>query len=158
MGLDTYLLKINKDVEIDFDKLDYYLEVGYWRKCYGIDRQLNHMCDRMVGEYSGLITFGELENMYDDACEKAAKIVRLVNKHKGFPFELVDDIFELDDYDLDMYDFEFLGEAIDSVAGEEYSDSIWGTIHTLAMTIMQLRDILRDPTGDDYEYLYISSF
>lgn len=156
MGLDTYLVKVKKGTEVDFDTD--YPEVGYWRKCYGIDNLLYESCDRMIDENSGLITFNVLECIYDDACAKAAKVVRAVNKYKGFPFGPIDDIFELDDYDVDVYEYDDLEETINNIGDREYSDSIWGTIHTLATTILQLRSTIKDPNGDDYEYLYISSY
>lgn len=161
MGLDTFIYRSTLTTEKTsdyFDNYDNWSEVCYWRKCYGIDKHLRDLCIEMIDENSGLISCDDLLNMYEDACERAAKIVKMVNKNKEFPFINIETIHELDDYSINLSEYDALENAVRNIAGPIYADSFYGPIHTLSETIRDLRCLLRSVDYEQYDYLFVSSY
>ena len=170
MGLDTYVMRAKADTSTFLVKDEYgdnkvndsiWKDCLYWRKCWGLDSYLSfHATDRVGDEYTAVIPFEVLEDLYNTVCDKISRVLKAVNNFKRFPFSNVETIDQLEDYDgaFECEDMYPLWDAIEEIAGETFTDSIWGAITALRTTYHQLHDIMAEPDAADYTYVWVSSF
>lgn len=160
MGLDTYVLKV-KDMN-NWDTTENFDKAAHWRKCYGVDTKLS-MCIaddvEALDDYIRVLDIVKVRELYNRACTRANKIVNACNRYKAFPYDTIADIWDLDNLDInfDTEKLYQLWETIEDIAGETFSDSIWGPIMTIRMTIEKLGELLDNIEPDD-TLIWVSSF
>lgn len=143
MGLDTFVLRV-KDLE-NWDTDKNYDEAGYWRKCYGVDHALWLAASEVIeDQYSAVLDIEKVREFYEKTLSRADKIVSVCNRYKAFPYENVVSIYDLEDLDIDFDrpEMQQLWDTIDDISGQTFSDSIWGPIGTIRLTLDQLRKVL----------------
>ena len=167
MGLDTmvYRSKAEPETILDTNRDDVnhnsWQDCLYWRKCWGVDRHLSEMVSRELDDYVGVIDFYSLVDWYNTLAIKADKIVNAVNKYKDVPYGNIEDIHELASYEIawDEDDLLFhLNNTIESIIGEEFTDSIWGGLHNFERTLTILKEVIDAPEAEEYNYVWVSSF
>ena len=160
MGLDTYVLKV-KDTA-NWNTSENFENAAHWRKCWGVDSKLA-LCgfDGMpdLDEYVRVLDVDKVRELYNRACARADKIVSACNRYKAFPYDNVMDIWDLEalDIDFDTDEMYQLFHTIEDIAGNTFSNSIWGSISTVRMTIDQLGKLLDGIEPDDI-LIWVSSF
>lgn len=157
MGLDTFVMKAKS--KEDFVNGNY-VEVGYWRKCYGVDSILGQMVAEDIEDYVGIIDVDKLRDFAREVDEKIERILALCRRYKAFPYSEVYSINDLEALDIDFSeeDMEQLYRSICSIAEEEFADrTIWGPITTLRITQDCMAKIFSDLEDDDI-LVWISSF
>lgn len=163
MGLDTYVFRSKSAADtFNTNANGDWKECLYWRKCWSLDNYLRiKSTDALENDgYTAVVPFEALEELYHLTGAKIADILEAVNSFKRFPFSNVDTIDKLEDYDsaFECEEMGVLWDVIEEIAGELFTDSIWGAVTALRTTYNQLKELMAEPDAAEYNYVWLSSF
>lgn len=153
MGLDTYLIKEKPKNEYtslqDWEKI----EVGYWRKCYGINDWLKRKSGKKIEKWLFEFPAEILKPIVEKMEVYIDKLIKKANE-LGYSVENVDDLWStictLDESNSIEKDLETLDKVIysfniDDLDYSVFDDSIWSALSTFIQTYNNFKRASQEP-------------